>query len=85
MENVATAADSAAVNPGAQNHHVEEVIRRTEQELRQLMKERVEVTKRIRVVKQTIIGLANLFGDATVDPALLALIGRHNGSRQGGR
>jgi hypothetical protein len=66
------------------NHHVEEVMRRAEHELRQLMEERASVTKRICNVKRTILGLANMFGDTVLDSALLDLVGRDSGSRQPG-
>ena len=70
--------------PAASDEHVKEVIRQTEQQLRQLMAERREVTKRIRTVKQTITGLANLFDDVGTDPASLELLGRNRRSRPRG-
>jgi hypothetical protein len=69
--------------PGA-NRHVQDVIRRAEHELRQLIEERAEVTKRIGTVKQTIVGLANLFGDGILDAALLDMVDRKSSSRQPG-
>ncbi len=39
-----------------------EVMRTAEHELRQLIEERAEITKRIGSIKQTIVGLAKLFG-----------------------
>lgn len=51
-----------------------EVIQQAERELGQLIEERAEVTKRIGTVKQTIVGLANLFGDGILDAALLDLV-----------
>lgn len=69
--------------PGA-NRHVQDVIQRAERELRQLIEERAEVTKRIGTVKQTIVGLANLFGDGILDDSLLELVDRKSGSRQPG-
>lgn len=65
----------AAGGPGA-NRHVQDVIRRAEHELRQLIEERAEVTKRIGTVKQTIVGLANLFGDGILDAALSDMVDR---------
>src|SRR6202789_4692482 len=73
----------AAGAPGA-NRHVQDVIQRAEHELRQLMEERAEVTKRIGTVKQTIVGLANLFGDGILDAALSDLVDRKSSSRQPG-
>ena len=46
--------------------HVQEVIRQAHDELRVLMQQRADVMKRIGTVKQTIAGLANLFGGAIV-------------------
>jgi hypothetical protein len=77
-------ADKAANGASGENRHVQDVIRRAEGELRQLIEERAEVTKRIGTVKQTIVGLANLFGDGILDAALLDLVDRKSGSRQPG-
>lgn len=66
------------------NRHVQDVIQRAERELRQLIEERAEVTKRIGTVKQTIVGLANLFGVGILDDALSDLIDRKSSSRQPG-
>jgi len=43
--------------------HVQEVVKAAHEELRQLMRQRAEIMKRIGTLKQTIAGLANLFGD----------------------
>jgi hypothetical protein len=75
-------ADSGTL--GNANLHVLDVMRRAEQELRHLMKERLVVTKRIGTVKQTIVGLAHLFGDDGLDATLLDLVDRKKGSRQPG-
>ena len=83
MDHGATTDKPTAGAPGA-NRHVEDVIRRAERELRQLIEERAEVTKRIGTVKQTIVGLANLFGDGILDAALLDLVDRKSSSRQPG-
>jgi hypothetical protein len=76
--------DKAANGSNGPNRHVQDVIRRAEGELRQLIEERAEVTKRIGTVKQTIVGLANLFGDGILDAALLDLVDRKSGARQPG-
>jgi hypothetical protein len=83
MDHEQTAGKAATGSSGA-NRHVQDVIRRAEGELRQLIEERAEVTKRIGTVKQTIVGLANLFGDGILDAALLDLVDRKGGSRQPG-
>jgi len=70
--------------PGDAKAHVLDVMRRAEQELRQLLQKRADVTKRIGTVKQTIVGLAKLFGDGILDDALSDLVDRKNHSRQPG-
>ncbi len=47
--------------------HVQEVIRQAHEELRMLLQQRADVMKRIGTVKQTISGLANLFGDGRAE------------------
>ena len=64
--------------------HVQEVIRQAHEELRQLMQQRAEVMKRIGTVKQTIAGLANLFGDSVLSEELLELVDRKSNGRQPG-
>ncbi len=64
--------------------HVQQVIKTAHEELRQLMRQRAEIMKRIGTLKQTIAGLANLFGDEVLNDDLLALVGRKPGGRQPG-
>jgi len=64
--------------------HVQEVIRQAHEELRQLLQQRAEVMKRIGTVKQTIAGLANLFGDGVLNEELLELVDRKSNGRQPG-
>lgn len=64
--------------------HVQEVIRQAHEELRQLLQQRAEVMKRIGTVKQTIAGLANLFGDGVLNDELLELVDRKSNGRQPG-
>jgi hypothetical protein len=84
MDNGQTADQAAADAPGGENRHMVEVIQQAERELRQLIEERAEVTKRIGTVKQTIVGLAKLFGDGILDAALLDLVDHRSGSRRPG-
>jgi hypothetical protein len=70
--------------PGSADTHVQEVVRAAHEELRQLMRQRADVMKRIGTVKQTIVGLANLFGDAVLSEELLELVDRKSGGRQPG-
>jgi hypothetical protein len=64
--------------------HVQEVIRAAQRELRELLRERADIMKRIGTVKQTIVGLANMFGDEVLDEELLDLVDRRSNGRQPG-
>lgn len=64
--------------------HVEEVVRQAHDELRQLLQQRAEIMRRIGTVKQTIVGLANLFGDSVLSEELLELVDRRSNGRQPG-
>jgi len=64
--------------------HVHEVVKTAHEELRQLMRQRAEIMKRIGTLKQTIAGLANLFGDEILGEDLLELVDRKAGGRQPG-
>jgi hypothetical protein len=66
------------------NGHVEEVVRQAHAELRQLLHQRADVMRRIGTIKQTIAGLANLFGDAVLSDELLELVDRKSSGRQPG-
>jgi chorismate mutase len=66
------------------DRHVQEVVRAAHDELRQLIRQRAEIMKRIGTVKQTIAGLANLFGDGVLSDELLELVDRKSGGRQPG-
>ena len=70
--------------PGSSDTHVQEVVKAAQEELRQLMRQRADVMKRIGTVKQTIVGLANLFGDEVLSEELLELVDRKSGGRQPG-
>lgn len=69
---------------GGNDGHVQEVVRAAHEELRQLMRQRADIMKRIGTVKQTIVGLANLFGDEVLNDELLELVDRKSGGRQPG-
>ena len=84
MDQGQTPDQAVSGTPGDTNRYVQEVMRRAEQELRQLIEERAEVTKRIGTVKRTIVGLAKLFGDGILDADLLDLFDRKLGARQPG-
>lgn len=60
------------------------VVKAAHEELLQLMRQRTEIMKRIGTVKQTIAGLANLFGEQVLGDDLLELIDRKPNGRQPG-
>src|SRR5499433_4241251 len=76
--------DSAKSLPGSNDAHVQQVVKAAHDELRQLMRQRADVMKRIGTVKQTIVGLANLFGDEVLNEELLELVDRKTNGRQPG-
>lgn len=69
---------------GNGNGHVQEVVRQAHEELLQLLQRRAEVMRRIGTIKQTIVGLANLFGENVLSDELLELIDRKSNGRQPG-
>ena len=66
------------------NGHVQEVVRQAHDELRQLLQQRSDVMRRIGTIKQTIAGLANLFGDEVLSDELLEMVDRKSSGRQPG-
>jgi hypothetical protein len=68
----------------AENSHVQEVVRKAQEELRQLVQQRADVMRRIGTIKQTIAGLAQLFGEDVLGDELLELLDRKSGGRQPG-
>src|ERR1700752_4403351 len=72
------------IGASGSNGHVQEVVRQAHEELRQLLHQRAEVMRRIGTVKQTIAGLANLFGDSVLSEELLELVDRKSSGRQPG-
>jgi hypothetical protein len=64
--------------------HVQEVIRSAERELHELLERRAELMKRIGTIKQTLAGLANIFGDSVLSEQLLTILDRKSASRQPG-
>jgi hypothetical protein len=70
--------------PGGSDPHVQQVVKVAHDELRQLMRQRADLMKRIGTVKQTIVGLANLFGDEVLSEDLQELVDRKSGGRQPG-
>jgi hypothetical protein len=84
MENGQNGKGSIGLSERYDVGHVQEVIRQAHGELRQLMQQRADVMKRIGTVKQTIAGLANLFGDEVLSEELMELVDRKSSGRQPG-
>jgi hypothetical protein len=70
--------------PQVRDPHVVEVVKAAHEELRLLLRQRGEIMKRIGTLKQTIAGLANLFGEEILPADLLELIDRKTSGRQPG-
>jgi hypothetical protein len=66
------------------DQHVQEVVRSAHRELHDLVQKKAVIMKRIGTIKQTLIGLANLFGDSVLGDDLLALLDRKTVTRQPG-
>ncbi len=84
MENVEKANGSIRTADRYDVEHVQEVVRQAHDELRHLLQQRAEIMKRIGTVKQTIAGLANLFGDGVLNEELMELVDRKSNGRQPG-
>jgi hypothetical protein len=67
-----------------ENPHVQEVVRQAQEELRHLLQQRADVMRRIGTIKQTIAGLAQLFGEEVLSDELLELLDRKTSGRQPG-
>ena len=76
--------NGAYKSAGRSDDHVQEVVKQAHEELRQLLRQRAEIMRRIGTVKQTITGLANLFGDSVLNEELLELVDRKSNGRQPG-
>src|SRR5271165_6059299 len=84
MENVEMSSGSLKPIAKYDVGHVQEVVPQDHDELRQLMQQRADIMKRIGTVKQTISGLANLFGDGVLNEELMELVDRKSNGRQPG-
>jgi len=73
-----------AMEGSAGSVSAQQVVKAAHEELLQLMRQRAEIMKRIGTVKQTIAGLANLFGEQLLGDDLLELIDRKPNGRQPG-
>jgi hypothetical protein len=63
---------------------VEQVIVQLQAELESLLKQRAEIVKRIGTIRQTIMGLANVFGEGTLGPEIMELVDHRQQERQTG-
>jgi len=84
MDNAETLHNAGSVPPADSNRYVVDVMQRAEQELRHLIEERTEISKRIGMVKRTILGLAKLFGNGALDTVPMQFLDRRRGPRQPG-
>lgn len=66
------------------NGHIQEVISSAEQELRDLLRQRSEIMKRMGTIKQALVYLAKTFGDDALTPDVRALLGRGSTRKQPG-
>ena len=70
--------------PRSLDPHVREVLRSAELELRGLLRQRMEIMKRIGTIRQTVAGLVSVFENVTVDDDLMCLLGRATSKRRTG-
>jgi hypothetical protein len=76
--------DLRAIDVQANTLSAQQVVKAAHEELLQLLRQRAEIMKRIGTVKQTVAGLANLFGEQVLGDELLELIDRKPNGRQPG-
>jgi hypothetical protein len=74
---------NATVSQQFDEQHVQQVIRSAESELFTLLQQRADLMKRIGTVKQTLIGLANMFGDGLLSERLLEVLDRKTARQPG--
>jgi hypothetical protein len=75
---------SVAVDAQVNSISAQQVVKAAHEELLQLVRQRADIMKRIGTVKQTIAGLADLFGEQLLGDDLLELIDRKPNGRQPG-
>ncbi len=66
------------------DHSVTQVVARAHQELISLEQQRARIMERIGALKQTIAGLANVFGEELLSDDLMSLIDRRRGEANSG-
>jgi hypothetical protein len=70
--------------PASGGEHVDQVIEHAHKELQTLLNQKQAIVKKIGTLKQTIVGLANLFGEELLDDELQGLVDRKSNGRQPG-
>ena len=63
-------------SPASQDPHLRAIFDLAREQLQQCVQQRDEITNRIRTIKQTILGLANLYGDELLSGELHHLVGK---------
>ena len=63
MESMNASENAARTAPSLPDPHVQQVLRAACEELHLLLERRTEIMKRIGSIKQTMTGLANMFGE----------------------
>lgn len=66
------------------NGHVHEVVSSAERELRDLLRQRAEIMRRMGTIKQALVYLAKTFGDDVLTQDVLPLLGRGSARKQPG-
>jgi hypothetical protein len=61
---------------GSTGLHVDGVVRAAEHEIRELLQQRADLMKRLGTIKQTLAGLADMFGESILSDELLQLLER---------
>ncbi len=56
--------------------HVDGIVRAAEREIRELLQQRADLMKRLGTIKQTLAGLADMFGESILSDELLQLLER---------
>jgi hypothetical protein len=69
-------ATTEQTSPAPVTPHVMEVVRSAEQELAGLLQQRTKIMKRMGTIKQTLAGLASLYGETILDAELMGTLGR---------
>lgn len=77
-------ATNIANRPQPSNGHIHEVVGSAERELRDLLRQRMEIMRRMGTVKQALVYLAKTFGDDVLSGEVLELLGRGKARKQPG-